>query len=54
MWRVRFNSDSNDYVPAFKVGTASTRLQTIPPLNGMPFSRNIGIAAYTCIVLSQD
>jgi hypothetical protein len=52
MWRVRFNSDSSYYGfgnwPTFDtdgIGSA---------LNGMPYSADVSIGAYTCLVLSQD
>ena len=54
MWRVRFNGDSNAYDAYFQGWNSFDTLADGPPLNGMPCSGNIGIAAYTCIILSQD
>jgi len=53
MWRVRFNSDSKAYDPGFGGGESLDTDANGPPLNGMPFSGNVGLPAYTCIILSQ-
>jgi len=54
MWRVRFNSDSIAYDSSFTNWNSFDTAADSPPLNGMNFSGNIGIAPYTCVILSQD
>lgn len=54
LWRVRFNSDSSAYDAYFGNWNCFDTLADGPPLNGMPYSGSIGIAAYTCVILSQD
>jgi 1,4-alpha-glucan branching enzyme len=54
MWRVRFNSDASAYDAYFQGWNSFDTQADGPPLNGMPFSGDIGVAAYTCIILSQD
>jgi 1,4-alpha-glucan branching enzyme len=54
MWRVRFNSDSRDYDAQFENWPSFDADASGPALNGMPYSANIGLGAYTCLVLSQD
>ncbi|HEV2576724.1 MAG TPA: alpha-amylase family glycosyl hydrolase [Acidobacteriaceae bacterium] len=54
MWRVRFNSDANTYDSSFSNWSSFDTTASGPALNGMPFSGNIGIGPYTCIILSQD
>jgi len=54
MWRVRFNSDSNAYDSSFTNWNSFDTAADGPPMNGMNFSGNIGIAPYTCVILSQD
>jgi 1,4-alpha-glucan branching enzyme len=52
MWRVRFNSDSSFYGfgnwPTYDTDAKG------PAMNGMPYSADVSIGAYTCLVLSQD
>jgi 1,4-alpha-glucan branching enzyme len=52
MWKVRFNSDSNFYGfgnwPTFDTDANGSSI------NGMPFSANVSIGAYSCLVFSQD
>lgn len=53
-WRVRFNSDSNFYsVDFINCSSFDTDASGIP-YDGMPFSGDIGLGAYTALVLSQD
>jgi 1,4-alpha-glucan branching enzyme len=53
-WRVRFNSDWNGYSSDFgNWSSYDTDAQGVP-MNGMPFSGNVGLGPYTAIVLSQD
>jgi 1,4-alpha-glucan branching enzyme len=54
LWRIRFNSDSGAYDGYFENWNSFDTEAGSTPLNGMPASGNIGIGAYTCIVLSQD
>ena len=54
MWCVRFNSDAGIYDASFSNWNSFDTSADGPALNGMPFSGNVGIAAYSCIILSQD
>jgi 1,4-alpha-glucan branching enzyme len=54
MWRIRFNSDSRDYDAYFDNWPSFDTDANGPALNGMPYSANISVGAYTCLVLSQD
>ena len=54
MWRVRFNSDAGMYDEFFSNWNSFDTAADGPALNGMPYSGNIGIAPYSCIILSQD
>ncbi len=54
LWRVRFNSDAGAYDGYFGNWNTFDTVADGPGLNGMPYSGNIGIAAYTCVILSQD
>jgi 1,4-alpha-glucan branching enzyme len=54
MWRVRFNSDSSLYDGGFENWPCFDTEANGVGLNGMPFSASVGLAAYTCLVLSQD
>ncbi len=54
MWRVRFNSDAAIYDASFSNWNSFDTAADGPGLNGMPFSGNVGIAPYSCIILSQD
>jgi hypothetical protein len=51
MWHVRLNSDSTYY--GFGGWDSLDTQANGPALNGMPFSGNIGIGAYSCVILSQ-
>ena len=52
MWRVRFNSDSGNY--GFTNWPCYDTDANGPTLNGMPYSADVSLGAYTCLVLSQD
>ena len=54
MWRVRFNSDAAAYDSSFSNWNSFDTMADGTALNGMPFSGNIGIGPYSCIILSQD
>jgi 1,4-alpha-glucan branching enzyme len=54
MWRVRFNSDSRNYDAYFDNWPSFDSDANGPPLNGMPYSANMSLGAYTALVLSQD
>jgi len=54
MWRVRFNSDSRDYDAYFENWPSFDSEANGPLLNGMPYSANVSLGAYTALVLSQD
>lgn len=54
MWRLRFNSDSHDYDGYFDNWPSFDTEANGPALNGMPYSANVSLGAYTCLVLSQD
>ncbi len=54
MWRVRFNSDSQDYDGYFDNWPSFDTEATGDGLNGMPFGANVSLGAYACLVLSQD
>jgi len=53
MWHVRFNSDAGIYDEFFGNWNSFDTMADGPPLNEMPCSGNIGISAYSCIILSQ-
>ena len=53
MWRVRLNSDAHDYDGYFDGWAAIDTEANGPALNGMPYSANLSIGAYTCVILSQ-
>lgn len=54
IWSVRFNSDAATYDASFSNWNSFDTSADGPALNGMPFSGNIGIGPYSCIILSQD
>jgi 1,4-alpha-glucan branching enzyme len=54
MWRVRFNSDVKDYDASFEAWPSLDTDANGPALNGMPYSADLSLGAYTCLVLSQD
>ena len=53
-WRVRFNSDAGDYDEFFGNWSSFDTVADGPALNGMPFSGNVGLGPYTCVILSRD
>lgn len=53
-WRVRLNSDAAAYDGYFGNWNTFDTNADGPGLNGMPCSGRIGIAPYTCVILSQD
>ena len=53
LWRVRFNSDWVGYDPSYSNWpTADVTAQAVP-WDGMPYSAELSIGAYTAVVLSQ-
>ena len=54
MWRVRFNSDAATYDSSFSNWNSFDTMASGTGLNGMPFSGNVGIGPYSCIILSQS
>ena len=54
MWRVRFNSDAGAYDAFFGNFPCFDTEAYGPGLNGMPCSGNVGVAAYSCVIFSQD
>jgi 1,4-alpha-glucan branching enzyme len=54
LWRVRLNSDSSAYDAYFGNWSSFDTEAAGPPLNEMPYSGSIGVAAYTALILSQD
>src|SRR5260370_1214491 len=54
IWRLRFNSGSHDYDGYFDNWPSFDTEANGPALNGMPYSANVSLGAYTCLVLSQD
>jgi hypothetical protein len=53
MWHVRFNSDAGIYDEFFGNWNSFDTMADGPPLNEMPCGGNIGISAYSCIILSE-
>jgi len=53
-WHVRFNSDWNGYSADFGNWSSYDTEADGAPMDGMPFSANVGLGPYTAIVLSQD
>ena len=52
-WKVRFNSDWDGYDAEFDNHPAYDLTAENIPWNGLPYSANIHIGPYTCIILSQ-
>jgi 1,4-alpha-glucan branching enzyme len=52
-WRVRFSSDWNGYSPDFENFFTYDTFANEAPLQGMPCSGNLGVPAYSAIILSQ-
>jgi 1,4-alpha-glucan branching enzyme len=53
-WKVRFNSDWNGYCEEFGNAFAYDTVANPEPFKGSPCSGNVGVGAYTAIILSQD
>jgi len=53
-WRVRFNSDSILYDPAFGNTAGYDTSADQGPYDGMPVSGNVGFGPYSAVILSQD
>jgi 1,4-alpha-glucan branching enzyme len=53
IWRVRFSSDWNGYSPDFENFFTYDTVANEAPLQGMPCSGNLGVPAYSAIILSQ-
>lgn len=53
VWRVRFNSDWNGYDPSYANWPAVDVTAQAIPYDGMPYSANLSIGAYSALVLSQ-
>jgi 1,4-alpha-glucan branching enzyme len=53
-WYVRFNSDWNGYDPTFGNQAGYDTDANGPARDGLPTSANIGIGAYSTLILSQD
>ncbi|MEM1449513.1 MAG: alpha-amylase family glycosyl hydrolase [Planctomycetota bacterium] len=53
LWRLRFNSDSGVYDPAFSNHPSVDVTATAVPYDGMQYSVDLSIAPYTALVLSQ-
>ena len=53
IWKVRFNSDWSGYSADFGNHLSYDTSASQPGNDGMPYSGNVGIGAYTAIVLSQ-
>ena len=59
LWRVRFNSDEQQYDPEFSHHlcpdvVAAPVPAGIPNIDGLPFSGNVTLAPYSVLILSQD
>ena len=53
LWRLRFNGDAQVYGDAFD-GTQLHEITAEPtPSHGMPYSAEINIGAYSCLIFSQ-
>lgn len=53
-WQVRLNADWSGYDPAFGNHLSLDTLASSTPYDGLAFSIQIGIGAYTALILSQD
>jgi 1,4-alpha-glucan branching enzyme len=54
LWRVRFNSDWNGYSPDFGNHLSYDTTANDGPRDGLAYQGNVGIGAYSAIILSQD
>ena len=53
-WRVRLNSDSNDYSSDFSNHPSVDVMASAAGLHGMKFSGGLGLGPYSAVILSQD
>jgi len=53
-WRVRFNSDWAGYDPDFRNQSSFDTISRPAGMDGMPYSAEIGLGAYSAVILSQD
>jgi len=53
-WVVRFNSDGQNYSPDFANHLGYNTQANPTPKDGMAWSANVGIGAYTALILSQE
>ena len=53
-WRVRLNSDSNDYSADFSNHPSGDVTASPVPQHGMKFSGGLGFGPYSVVILSQD
>ena len=54
LWRVRLNSDWNGYRPDFFNSPGYDMVAVSAPLDGMPYSGDVGVGPYSFLILSQD
>jgi 1,4-alpha-glucan branching enzyme len=54
LWKVRFNSDWNGYSSDFASTSSNDTTAVSGAKDGMSYNANVGIGAYTVIILSQD
>ena len=54
LWKVRFNSDWNGYSSDFANWSSFDTTAVSGAKDGMSYNANVGIGAYTVIILSQD
>jgi 1,4-alpha-glucan branching enzyme len=54
LWKVRLNSDWRGYDPAFGDHSSYDTVADANGTDGMPASANVGIGAYSVVLLSQD
>jgi 1,4-alpha-glucan branching enzyme len=54
LWRVRLNSDWSGYDSAFGNQLSMDSVAGEMPYDGLPYSIQIGIGAYTALIMSQD
>jgi len=53
-WIVRFNSGASVYDPEFKNGDSFDTTASPGQKDGLPFNGDVGIGAYSVVILSQD
>jgi 1,4-alpha-glucan branching enzyme len=54
LWRVRLNSDWSGYDSTFGNHLSLDSVAGEGPYDGLPFSIQVGIGAYTAVIMSQD